>query len=146
MPPARPLLTRRAALLGLTSAISLGPASLALAAAPVPAAGQRFVVVILRGALDGLAAVVPYGDSNLAAWRAELVPPQPGSVSGLLDLGGFYRPVSAPLSVLAGSRVSLTATRASSLCHASSLIISHISLMSKTSSIRTRRATLRCSG
>lgn len=90
MPPARPLLTRRAALLGLTSAISLGPASLALAAAPVPAAGQRFVVVILRGALDGLAAVVPYGDSNLAAWRAELVPPQPGSVSGLLDLGGFY--------------------------------------------------------
>jgi uncharacterized protein (DUF1501 family) len=90
MPPARPLLTRRAALLGLTSAISIGPASLALAAAPVPAAGQRFVVVILRGALDGLAAVVPYGDSNLAAWRAELVPPQPGSASGLLDLGGFY--------------------------------------------------------
>ena len=90
MPPARPLLlSRRAALLGLTSAVSLGRASLALAAAALPS-GQRLVVVILRGALDGLAAVVPYGDRNLAGWRAELVPPQPGSPGGLLDLGGFY--------------------------------------------------------
>lgn len=91
MPPARPLLSRRAALLGLTSAISLGRASLALAApaAALPS-GQRFVVVILRGALDGLAAVVPYGDRNLAVWRPQLVPPEPGSPGGLLDLGGSY--------------------------------------------------------
>ena len=52
-------LTRRAALLGLASAFTLGRASLALADAPTD---QRFVVVILRGALDGLSAVVPYGD------------------------------------------------------------------------------------
>ena len=74
-------LSRRAALLGLTSAVTLGRASLALAAAPTE---QRFVVVILRGALDGLSAVVPHGDPALAGLRAELVP------EGLLDLGGFY--------------------------------------------------------
>jgi uncharacterized protein (DUF1501 family) len=41
-------------------------------------------VVILRGALDGLAAVVPHGDPALAGLRGELV------ADGLLDLGGFY--------------------------------------------------------
>jgi uncharacterized protein (DUF1501 family) len=74
-------LTRRGVLLGLTSAFALGRASLALAAA---ATEQRFVVVILRGALDGMSAVVPHGDPALAELRGELVP------DGLLDLGGFY--------------------------------------------------------
>jgi uncharacterized protein (DUF1501 family) len=74
-------LTRRAALLGLSSAFSLGRASLAVASAPTD---RRFVVVILRGALDGLSAVVPHGDPALTGLRQELVP------EGLLDLGGFY--------------------------------------------------------
>ena len=47
-------------------------------------------MVILRGALDGLAAVVPYGDPALADLRGELVPAGPGQPNGLLDLGGFY--------------------------------------------------------
>ncbi len=76
-------LTRRATLLGLASIAVSGRARLALAAAPTE---KRFVVVLLRGALDGMAAVVPYGDPNLAALRAPLIPPQ----SSLLDLGGFY--------------------------------------------------------
>ncbi len=85
-------LTRRSALLGLTTAFTLGRASLAFASAPTQ---KRFVVVILRGALDGMAAVVPYGDANLATWRPELIPPAPSGVQGgqadrLLDLGGFY--------------------------------------------------------
>jgi uncharacterized protein (DUF1501 family) len=82
----RPL-SRRTALLGLTSAITLGRASLAVAAAPTD---RRVVVVILRGALDGMSAVVPYGDPALAGLRGELVPPAPGQPGGLLDLGGFY--------------------------------------------------------
>ncbi len=86
-----PILSRRAALLGLSAAWSLGPVSLALAerreAGPDD---HRFVVVILRGALDGLAAVVPYGDPALAGWRAPLLPPGVGQPDGLLDLGGFY--------------------------------------------------------
>ena len=89
-------LSRRAALLGLTSAVALGRASLALAAA---ATEQRFVVVILRGALDGLSAVVPYGDPALAGLRGEIAPAAPGQEGGALDLGGFYglHPVLADL-------------------------------------------------
>ncbi|MDR3539175.1 MAG: DUF1501 domain-containing protein [Acetobacteraceae bacterium] len=77
-------LTRRSALLGLTAAFGLGRASLAFADAQTD---QRFVVVILRGALDGLAAVVPYGDPGLATLRPGTQGPTP---DGLLDLGGFY--------------------------------------------------------
>ncbi len=80
-------LTRRASLLGLTAAFGLGSSTLALADAPT---GRRFVVIILRGALDGMSAVVPYGDPGLAALRGEIVPPEPGQPDGLLDLGGFY--------------------------------------------------------
>ena len=80
-------LTRRAALLGLGGAISLGRASLALAAAPTD---RRFVVILLRGALDGMAAVVPYGDASLATWRPGLLTGRPGQAGGPLDLGGFY--------------------------------------------------------
>jgi uncharacterized protein (DUF1501 family) len=80
-------LSRRAALLGLSSVVALGRASLALAAAPTE---RRLVVVILRGALDGLSAVVPYGDPDLVGLRGAIVPPGPGEEAGLLDLGGFY--------------------------------------------------------
>ena len=80
-------LTRRSALLGLTAAVSLGRISLAVAAAPTE---KRFIVVILRGALDGLAAIVPYGDRALMDLRGEIVPPGPGQPDGMLDLGGFY--------------------------------------------------------
>ncbi len=83
----RPMLSRRGALLGLGAAISLGRASLAMAAAPTD---RRLVVVILRGALDGLAAVIPYGDPALAAQRASLLPSAPGTQGGMLDLGGFF--------------------------------------------------------
>ncbi len=82
-----PYLSRRSALLGLASAFSLGRVSLALADATTD---KRFVIVILRGALDGLAAVIPYGDAALAGLRGEIVPPGPGQDGGVLDLGGFY--------------------------------------------------------
>ena len=72
--------TRRSVLLGLTATASLGGASLALATTP---GDKRFVVVIQRGAMDGMAAVVPHGDPRYAALRGR--PPD-----GLLDLGGFY--------------------------------------------------------
>ncbi len=80
-------ITRRSALLGLGAAFTLGRASLALAAAPTDA---RLVVVIMRGALDGMAAVVPYGDRGFAALRAELSPPAAGQPGGMADLGGFW--------------------------------------------------------
>lgn len=84
------MLRRRSALLGLTASWMLGRSSLALGAPSAGVADPRFIVVILRGALDGLAAVTPYGDPALLAWRRGLVLPEPGQEGGLLDLGGFY--------------------------------------------------------
>ncbi len=80
-------LTRRSTLLGLGAIAGSANVKLALAHAPVE---QRFVVVLLRGALDGMSAVVPYGDPNLAALRPQLIPPAPGQPNGIYDLGGFY--------------------------------------------------------
>jgi uncharacterized protein (DUF1501 family) len=47
---------------------------------------SRFVFVILRGALDGLAAVPPYGDRDYASLRRDLALPAPGSPGGVLPL------------------------------------------------------------
>lgn len=80
-------ISRRTALLGLATSFSVGGTSLALAAAPTD---KRLVVIILRGALDGMAAVVPYGDAHLTGLRGEIVPAGPGQPDGLLDLGGFF--------------------------------------------------------
>jgi uncharacterized protein (DUF1501 family) len=55
-----------------------------LAAAPTE---RRLVVVILRGAMDGLGAVPAYGDPAYAAARGPLaLTPR----DGLLDLDGFF--------------------------------------------------------
>ena len=56
------------------------------------------MVVILRGAMDGLSAVVPYGDPGLAALRARAGAARAGgtpgprreATAGCCDLGGFY--------------------------------------------------------
>jgi len=80
-------LSRRHALLGLTAAFTLGRTSMALAS---PATEQRFVVVLMRGALDGMSAVQPYGDPGFAALRGPLALPEPGAAGGVLDLGGKF--------------------------------------------------------
>lgn len=51
---------------------------------------NRFILVILRGAMDGLAAVPPYGDKNYAAARGGLAFTAPGTLDGVIDLDGFY--------------------------------------------------------
>jgi uncharacterized protein (DUF1501 family) len=48
---------------------------------------RYLLLVILRGALDGLASVIPYHDSRLGSWREVLVPPAPGQAGGALSLG-----------------------------------------------------------
>jgi uncharacterized protein (DUF1501 family) len=80
-------LTRRATLLGLSLTATMGRVRFALADAP---GDKRFVVVLQRGALDGMSAVVPYGDANLVQLRPALIPPAPGQPGGMFDLGGFY--------------------------------------------------------
>jgi len=50
----------------------------------------RLVMVILRGAVDGLALVAPYGDGNYRKVRGELAIPTPGNENGLLKLDGLF--------------------------------------------------------
>ncbi len=88
--PHLPLLGRRGLLLGLAACAVAGPARLAVAAAPTAAPDRRLVVILLRGAMDGLHAVLPYGDPHLAALRGALAVPEPGEPGGGLDLGGFF--------------------------------------------------------
>lgn len=82
-------LTRRHLLGGFaaTAAATVLPARLLLAKAPIE---QRFVLIILRGALDGLAAMPPYADPDLKALRGALVPPDPGRDGGMVDLDGRF--------------------------------------------------------
>jgi len=57
--------------------------------ASLPGAGP-FVVVILRGALDGLSAVPPYGDPDYRNARGLIAIARPGEAKGALDLNGFF--------------------------------------------------------
>jgi len=51
---------------------------------------SRLVVVILRGALDGLAAVPPYGDPDYAGLHRELAIAAPGRPDGALALNNTF--------------------------------------------------------
>jgi len=90
------LIPRRTLLLGL-GALVLPGARLALAAAPTD---RRFVFVVLRGALDGLAAVQPYADPDFKSLRGPLALAEPGAAEGSIGLDGRFglHPALAPLS------------------------------------------------
>jgi uncharacterized protein (DUF1501 family) len=67
---------------GLTLSMLGGTASFAQTG---PAQG-KFVLVILRGAMDGLSAIVPYTDPNYASLRGAIALPSPNSSGGVLPL------------------------------------------------------------
>jgi len=73
-------------------ALALGGAFLTarLALARTGTSRSRFVFIIMRGALDGLAAVPPYGDPDYAGLRRELALKTPGTPGGALPLNGFF--------------------------------------------------------
>ena len=74
--------------LGATTALCLWDAPLKFAFASVPG-DRRLVVVILRGAVDGLAAVPPHGDKDYAATRGALALTIDGTAP-LHDLDGLF--------------------------------------------------------
>lgn len=86
----------RSALVGCSLAASPLLTPVSFASAP---GDNRLVVIILRGGMDGLDVVQPYGDPGFAALRGGL---RPGADGGPVDLDGFYalHPGLAPLMPL----------------------------------------------
>src|ERR1700712_4795431 len=84
MRPLRTILKSMAA----AGALSVWDAPIRYAFAAVPT-DRRLVVVILRGALDGLAAVPPHGDKDYAGVRGALALSTSGT-GALHDLDGFF--------------------------------------------------------
>lgn len=62
---------------------------------------DTLLVVLLRGGMDGITTIVPYGDPNLYSpnLRPDLAVPPPGAQDGAVDLDGFFglAPAMAPL-------------------------------------------------
>jgi uncharacterized protein (DUF1501 family) len=92
-------ISRRSVLKGAAAGgflAGVAPMRATLAAA---ATDQRLVVYILRGAMDGLAALPPYADPSYRTARGNLAMPGPGEANGMLDLDGFFG-IHPNLSVL----------------------------------------------
>ncbi len=84
------MITRRTMLKGMAAiAASSGLLVPGAAFARIPGE-KRLVVLLLRGGLDGLAAVAPYGDRDYYNLRGELALNKPGTANGTLDLDGFF--------------------------------------------------------
>lgn len=115
-------LTRRKVMAGLlaANAVTLTPRMARAAGVGAP----RFVLVVLRGALDGLAAVPAWGDAQYRRARAGLALATPGTARGAIDLDGFFglHPSLAPIYAMyeAGEAlvVPAVATRSTDRSHA----------------------------
>jgi len=51
---------------------------------------SRLVLFILRGAMDGMAMLAPYGDGNYAGLRGQLALAEPGQEGGVLKADGLF--------------------------------------------------------
>ncbi|SMO32350.1 DUF1501 domain-containing protein [Paracoccus laeviglucosivorans] len=80
----RRLFLKSAALIGCSAAAHPLMTSMTFASVP---SDNRLVVIILRGAMDGLDVIQPYGDPMLAKLRQQI---STGPDNGALDLDGFY--------------------------------------------------------
>jgi len=82
------MLRRRELLKGLgLGAFVAGVPGLAFANTPND---SRLVVFILRGAMDGMAMLAPYGDGNYASLRGKLALAAPGQTGGVLKADGLF--------------------------------------------------------
>ena len=63
---------------------------------------SKLIVIMLRGAVDGLNVVAPVGDANYARLRPTIGLGLPGSDNGAIDLDGYFglHPALAPLMPL----------------------------------------------
>ena len=90
--------------------LALGAGGLILPGANVWAASNpdtatskhKLIVIMLRGAVDGLSVVAPYSEANYYRLRPEIAVARPGQEAGLIDLDGHFglHPALQPLQDL----------------------------------------------
>lgn len=80
----------RRVFLGASLAAGAGALVATRAAFAATLAPERFVLVILRGALDGLSAAPPIGDPDYSRLRQAIAIAPPGQASGALALDGTF--------------------------------------------------------
>ena len=73
-----------------TSLLAGGPVSLIRAAVRPGKVPKRLIVVFLRGGVDGLSIVVPYGDPEYVRGRPNIALAHPSQEGGVTDLNGQF--------------------------------------------------------
>jgi uncharacterized protein (DUF1501 family) len=88
--------------LGASLLVPVGRSAWAASAATGGDTRQKLIVVMLRGAVDGLNVVAPVGDPNYRRLRPTIGLELPGQDGGALDLDGYFglHPALAPLMPL----------------------------------------------
>ena len=81
---------RGAAMLAAAGVVMIGPHAWAARALAGDSSRKRLVVVFMRGAVDGLSLVVPYGDTQYYEQRPTIAIPRGGGDAGLFDLDGHF--------------------------------------------------------
>ena len=76
--------------LGLSAGAALAPLSRAVWAATAEGGPKRLIVIFLRGAVDGLNVVVPYGERAYYDARPTIGVGRPGTDQGALPLDGHF--------------------------------------------------------
>jgi len=76
--------------LGFSAGASLAALSGSAWAVSADGAPKRLVVVLLRGAVDGLSVVVPHGDDAYYATRPTIAIAKPGAAEGALPLDEHF--------------------------------------------------------
>lgn len=84
-----PSLTRRSWLFG-AAGVTVAFAACSSRAKEAPTGRPKMVVIIARGAMDGLSVLVPYADANYRALRGDLALPNPNEEGGVLRLDGDF--------------------------------------------------------
>jgi uncharacterized protein (DUF1501 family) len=88
--------------LGTSGLIPIGQSAWAAAGSDTPGNQRKLIVILLRGAVDGLNVVVPYADANYYRLRPTIAISRPGQDNGAIDLDGYFglHPALASLSNL----------------------------------------------
>jgi len=79
--------------------VPFGKSSWAATSVDAKPTKNKLIVVMLRGAVDGLNVVAPVGDANYARLRPTIGLGVPGAANGAIDLDGYFglHPALAPL-------------------------------------------------